>query len=357
MSSKSKMRFAVIGCGGISRFHFNGLAKAGARIARAVDIRPDAAQPWVDRFGAKYSSDYREAIDDDEIDAVAVTSPSRLHREIAVAALKAGKAVIVEKTLTDNPRDSLKIVEAVRETGGLCFTAYMKRFFPALQKAKELLPGLGQLISVHARSWQPWGNVWTAPLPPSDGKPSFVVANYGGGMLVCGGSHILDLVMWLVGRPVKLWANQYTRQGLDHDFRHTALMTLPDSGQAAGAAVSFEACAHPFKTVGYEKNGWDERLEINGVNGRLDIATVTWNEPEKAPALLVHTDNTTGQATDYRFFAANPFDLEMAYFVDCIRKRKQGYPSAVDGYAVDELIACITRSARTAKVIDVPFKA
>jgi len=357
MVAKAKVRVAVIGCGGISRFHFNGLAKAGAEIAYAVDVSRKAAQPWVELFGAKYTDDYREALEDPAVDAVSITLPSRLHCEVAVAALKAGKAAIVEKTLTDNPKESLKIVETARETGGLCFTAYMKRFFPALQKAKELVPALGQLISVHTRSWQPWGNVWTAPLPKPDGKPSLVVRNYGGGMLVCGGSHLLDLTMWLVGRPVRLWANQFTREGLDHDFRHTALMTLPEGGQTCGAAVSFEACAHPLTTVGYEKNGWDERIEINGVNGRLDICTVTWHSPEKAPALLVHTDNTTGHAMEYRFPDANSFDLEMAYFADCIAKGKQGYPSAVDGYAVDELIACITRSAKTAKVVDVAFKA
>lgn len=357
MKKNGKLRFAVIGCGGISHFHCNGLAKAGAEIAYAVDVRPEAAQIWVDKYGATYAPDYHEAIADESVDAVTVTTPTRLHHEVAIASLKAGKAVIVEKTLTENPKDSLKIVEAVRESGGLCFTAYMKRFFPAVRKAKELVPSLGQIISAHVLCWQPWGDVWTRPLPPPDGKPSFVVSSYGGGILVCGGSHTLDLTLWLLGRPEKLWANQYTRKGLDYDFRHTALMTLPAKGQTAGASISFEACAHPLKSIGYQKNGWDERLEINGVNGRLEIYTVTWNNPESAPVLLVHTDNDTGHVTEYRYPAVNAFDLEMAYFADCIRKGKQGNPDVHDGYAVDEVIAHIARSAKTGRVLSIDFKA
>jgi len=356
MSTKGDLNVAIIGCGSISRFHADGFALAGARIGWAIDVRPEAAQQWVQKYGARYSADYRDALADDSVNVVAITTPSRLHKEAATAALRAGKAVVVEKTLTENPDDSLEVVRAVKETGGLCFTAYMKRFFPALQKAKELVPSLGQLISVHARSWQPWGSVWTDPVPDTGGRPSFVVQNYGGGMLVCGGSHVLDLVMWLVGRPVRLWANAFIREGMDYDLRHTALMTLPKQGQAAGASVSFEACAHPFRTVGMGKDGWDERLEINGVDGRLDIYTVTWDRSEKAPALLVHLDNTTGHATEYRFPSVNSFHAEMAWFARCIREGRQGYPDAHDGYAVDEVIAHITRSAETGRALDVCFR-
>jgi len=355
MMTEKRLRVAVLGCGGIARFHVEGLAKAGAEIAWAVDVRPEAAKPWADQYGAKYASDYRAALDDRSVDAVTVTSPSRFHHEMALAALAAGKGVIVEKTLTTCPEDSLEVVKAARKAGRPCFTAYMKRFFPALQKARELMPSLGRLVSVHARSWQPAGGVWTVPLE-SGGKPSFVVENYGGGVLVCGGSHILDLLLWLCGRPVKLWATQYSRTGADHDLRHTALMSLPESGQAAGAPISFEACWHPLRGVGYQKNGWDERLEINGLDGRLDVATVTWNNPESAPVLLVHYDNATGQAHEYRFPEANSFHLEMAYFADCLRKGVQGYPSAADGYAVDEVIAHIARSARTGEALAVTYR-
>ena len=356
MSPEKKLRFAVIGCGGISRFHVNGLVKAGAEIACVVDVKPEAAEQYVQRHGARYTDDYREAIEDASVDAVTVTTPSRLHFAPALAALKAGKPVIVEKTLTDNVNNSLKLVQTVKDTGTLCFTAYMKRFFPAMQKAKELVPSLGQLISIHARSWQPWGDIWTRPLTENDSAPSFFRRNYGGGMLVMGGSHILDLTMWLVGRPARLWANQFSREGMDVDLRHTALMTLPDGGQAAGASVCFEACGHPHRIIGYQKNGWEERIEINGLNGRLEIYPVWWDRPEQAPALLIHTDEKCGQVHEYRFPAVNSFDLEMAHFADCIRKGKQGSPDVHDGYAVDEVIAHITKSAKTSKPLDVKFR-
>ncbi|HOF88544.1 MAG TPA: Gfo/Idh/MocA family oxidoreductase, partial [Armatimonadota bacterium] len=303
------------------------------------------------QYGAKVSTDYRAVLDDPAVQLVSVCTSSATHREIAIAAMGAGKGVVCEKTLADSPESAADIARAADATGQFCATAYMKRFFPASQRAKELLAGMGQLISVYARSWQPW-DMWNAPLDDSLRQhPSWMVRNYGGGALVMAGSHILDLVHWLVGRPAEVVGHLNIREGMDADRQGNAMLWMPD-----GSIVHYEACGHPYKFVGYERNGWDERLEINTVTGRLDLYTVTWNRPDRNGALLVHMDGETGVTTEYRYPQVNPFHLEMASMLQWFERGETPAPSAWDGYVVDELIAHVTRSSRERQRLAVAYQ-
>lgn len=229
---------------------------------------------------------------DPQVDLVSILTFGSTHLEIGLAAIAAGKAVVCEKTLSDSAASSAQLVHAARQAGAFFATAYMKRFFPAAQKAKELLAEMGDIISIHARTWQPFGGLF-GPDPPTDltGRPSVVTRRYGGGVLVCGGSHILDLIHWFGGRAERVSGHLRFRPELDFDFQANALLWLPK-----GAMCHLECCWHDLKLGGYERNGWDERLEIN-----------------------------TPQ------------------------------PSVVDGYVVDETIAAITRSSVERRTVELQW--
>jgi len=344
-------RIGLIGCGNISRFHITGYELAGAPIIHVCDVRPEAAQAVADRYGARVSTDYRALLDDPEVDLVSVTALSSAHREICLAALDAGKAVICEKTLTDTADASADVYRAAA-AGTFFATAYMKRFFPAAQKAKELLTDMGQIISIYARSWQP-SDLWNTPPSQILSNPqSRLRLHYGGGVLPCGGSHILDLIHWFAGPPVSLCGQVYVPEGLDFDIQANALLWLEDGG-----IVHFETCWHPLAYAGYERNGWDERLEVNTTQGRLDLYTVKWDEPERNGALLVHQDGKSGQVTEYRYRAVNPFHLEIAENLRRFEAGEPGFPSAWDGYVVDEIIAHIYASAEQGRVVPMRWRA
>jgi len=346
---------AVIGCGNISQYHFSGLDKAGAKVKWVCDLNPDAANSWAAKTGAKPTADYREAVADPEVDAVFVTLVSRLHKQICLAAIDAGKAVVCEKTLAENADDAWEIVERARRRGTLFFTSYMKRYIPAVQKAKELMPSLGRIVSTHIRAYQNWGDQWGAPptegffhTPP--GGMSMVRKNYGGGILVCGGSHILDLTLHLLGRPRRLYASMVEPEGRDYDIQAAALLET-DNG-----VVHFEALAHPLRKIGFLRDGWDERVEINGTEGRLDLYSSNWTEFGSKPSLLVHYDNASGAATEHRFDAASPFDRAVAHYCAQIEKGEQGHQSLLTGYEADELIAHVKLSAASHQSVEVAWR-
>ena len=346
-------RVGIIGCGTISKFHYEGFERAGAKITHVCDLRPAAAEAVAARYGAKTSADYRAVIDDKDVDLVSVCTIASTHKEMCLAAIAAGKGVVCEKTLTDKAADSADIVRAAGKAKTFFTTAYMKNFFPAAKKAAELLKDMGPVTSLYARTWQPWAGWWQEPLPEYFTKrPSTVVRNYGGGVLVCGGSHILNLICNFAGRPVKLSGKLTYRQGADADVQANAMLWLPGGGIA-----HFEAFWHPFTRVGYERNGWDERLEINTPAGRLDLYTVLWNCPTNNGALLVHTEAAGGRVTEHRFPAVNAFDVEMAEALSAFESGRPGFPSVADGYAVDELIETVTSSAsQDGKTLTVTYK-
>lgn len=350
-----KLTAAVIGCGNISKFHFSGLEKVGAEIKWVCDLKKESAQPWMDKFNAKYTADYMDIINDPKVNVVNITTVSYIHKAMCLAAIDAGKAVICEKTLTENARDSYEIVKKADEAGTIFYTSYMKRFLPAVEKARELLPAVGKILTTSIRAFQPWGDMWSGnpakgACHTPKGEKSILVKNYGGGVLVCGGSHILDLVCFLLGRPHRLYAYMNIPEDRDYDLQAAALM------ETANGPVHYETLMHPLDKLGYLRDGWDETVEITGTRGRLTIYSPYWDKGDIKGSLLVHYDNAGETAVEYRFAPVSPFDRAIGFFCNNIAKGKQGAQSRLTGYEVDELISHICKSAKTKKAVDIKWK-
>jgi predicted dehydrogenase len=199
----------------------------------------------------------------------------------------------------------------------------MKRFIPAVAQAKKLLPSLGMIFSTHIRTYQPWGDIWNTN--PSDGffhtppgGVSAVIRSYGGGILVCGGSHLLDLIGYLLDRPSRLYAKMYQPADRDYDLLASALIETPNG------VVHLEAAAHPLKKIGFLRDGWDERIEINGTRGRLEIYSALWDDPYHKASLLLHYDHPTEILHEYRFEAVSPFERAVDFYLDNIANETQG---------------------------------
>jgi len=345
----------VIGCGSISRFHFASLEKLGATVRWVCDLNEQTAHPYAQKFGAAYTPDYHQVLADPQVNAVFILTISSTHKTICMDAIRAVKAVICEKTLAENADDALEIVRLAQEKGTIFYTSYMKRFIPAVAKAKELLPALGTIYSTYIRTYQPWGDVWDLNPPEGffhtpPGGISPVMKNYGGGILVCGGSHLLDLVGFFLGRPQRLYAKIYQPVDRDYDLLASALIETPKG------VVHYEAAAHPLKKIGHHRDGWDERIEINGTLGRLEIFSALWDQVYHKDSVLFHYDDRSGAVTEYRFGPGSPFEPAVAFFCHNIEQGTQGEQPITTGYDVDELIAHVKRSAATGMAADINWR-
>jgi predicted dehydrogenase len=344
---------AIIGCGNISKYHVDGIGMVGSELRYACDMNPKAAKAVAAQTGAIPTPDYHQVLQDEAIDVVHVVVNSNLHRKICIEALEAGKHVICEKTLSESAQDSLAITEAAQRTGKMLFTSYMKRYIPSVIKAKSLLGEIGQVISARFFTRQMWGDLWNGI--PSDeffriGKDgrSEVVKRYGGGILHCGGSHILDLICFLLGLPEKVRAHQVRPDYLDYDVKTTATFEI------GGNEVQFEALAHPLPFNGFLGDGWDEGFEIIGTKGRLNWKSSLWDDVESKSSVLVY-QRESGESSTYQYHPVSPFTLAIEAFHKDIKSGSQTIQSIHTGYHVDRLIETMVASSANGTTEKLPW--
>lgn len=338
----------VIGCGYISRFHFQSIAAAGARVAIVSDLKAENAAARAGEFACAATADWRAVVAHPEVQAVVCCAPSAMHAPIAKAALEAGKHVISEKTLALDPADSLALGRLAQARNLRLYVNYMKRFFPAVEEAARILPGLGPVISAQVRAHHPAPFDLSDPasshpfFAPGDDGHSPIWKASGGGVLTCSGSHVLDLLIHLAGRPTSVYGRTLRRSGHDAEFMFHGLLDLP-----GGAVAHLDCIWHPHRRVGFERRGWDESIEIIASRGRLVLRFPVWDAPERAAARLEVYDEASGSWSERAFDSINPFTAAGAHFIAQIAAGAQGPMDPFTGYRVDAVIAALLRSAAT----------
>src|SRR5215469_4100173 len=148
-----RLRFAVIGTGGIGVEHLVSLSQCPRATAVAVcEIHPGRAKEATDRFKiARSYSDYRELLDQADIDAVTIALPNHLHAPVAIEALKARKHVLLEKPIAMNAKEATKIIDTATKMRRTLMVMQNFRFNRYTQMAKQVIQrgDLGEIY--HAR--------------------------------------------------------------------------------------------------------------------------------------------------------------------------------------------------------------
>lgn len=218
---------------------------------------------------ARCTDDYRELLAMEEIDVVSICTPNDQHEEMVVAALRAGKHVIVEKPLAVTAESARRMAEAAEGADVNTRIVFNNRYFPATLRAKQLVEEgrIGKLMQFQARYHH------SGSIDPN--KPIGWKQEMQGGVLLDMGSHVLDLMTWMLGYPKRvlcktrtLYASRPAKDGsivtaLSDDYAH-ALLEMED-----GAIGSVEA-----SKIATASND-DLTFEILGERGAL-----RWNSME-----------------------------------------------------------------------------
>jgi predicted dehydrogenase len=163
-------------------------------IAEATEALAEEASR---RFGfEKYTGDWREVVEDPEIDVIDIATPNHLHAEIAIAAAKAGKHVISEKPLARTTEEAKAMYEAVQEAGVVHMVAFNYRRTPAVALAKKYIEegSIGRITNFRGTYLQDWSADPNSPL-----SWRFQKKIAGSGALGDIATHVIDLARYLVG--------------------------------------------------------------------------------------------------------------------------------------------------------------
>lgn len=193
-----KIRIGMIGTGGMAHVHVRQLLKCEeADIVALADVNEESCAVMIAKQGlqsVKLYSDYRQMLDETELDAVLICTPHTLHFQEAMDALRHGCHVLIEKPMATSEAEALEIIEAAKHHGKVLQVSYQRHFQPEFLFIKQAIESgtIGRLTSVTASLYQEWKQL-------TEGSWRQNPALSGGGMLMDSGSHIIDVLLWTTG--------------------------------------------------------------------------------------------------------------------------------------------------------------
>ena len=233
------IRVGLIGAGFIGRNHFNQYEKMGSRAGVVALCDPDAdrrAGDWskvggnlADAQGTKRDLgairpyvNWQDIVADPEVDMVDICCPTILHRDITVAAAKAGKHVLCEKPMALSVEQCDQMIAACRAAGRRLMVAQVVRFWPEYMYVKQAVEStrFGPLRALHLRR--------------QTSVPSYSLNNWivnpelSGGAVVDLHVHDVDFALHLLGKPQRLFAQGYQRTGGGVDRIHALWHYRPE---------------------------------------------------------------------------------------------------------------------------------
>src|SRR5580698_5312365 len=251
------LRWGILATGLIARLFTADLLRFGHTV-RAVGSR---SRQTADRFAAEFGiskahGSYEALFADPEVDIVYVATPHPLHAANAIAALEAGKHVLVEKPFTINAAEAQKVADVAERQGLLALEAMWTRFLPHMIRIREIVASgaLGDIRAVIADHTQDL---------PDDPKHRLNALELGGGALLDLGIYPISFVWNILGAPQSVQATaRFKATGADAEV----------------ATVFRHACGAVSLTLSISDAAGPNVATVIGTQGRIDIDSV-WYKP------------------------------------------------------------------------------
>lgn len=310
---KDEINFALIGAGNLAKWaHLPALKKiAGARLHAVHSNSGARGKSYAMRFGANYaSSDYEEILSDRDVDAVLISTRHKEHAQQAIAALKAGKHVFIEKPMAITLEECRAIETAVEESGKQLMVGFNRRFAPYYLEMKKHIAQRSSPMVVSTRMNSPGIETGWAADPAQ------------GGVVVGEGCHFIDLMYWLTGsEPVEVSAYGFGE--------HNVAATLKFADGSIGNFI--------YTVVGSESSG-GEMVEV--------FAPGVGVSSEDFKRLVVKKRKRDARS---KFFAAKGYQSQLESFVKSLKTGTKTEITARDGTRATLGCLLILESARTGK--------
>jgi predicted dehydrogenase len=326
--SQSPARLALIGCGLIGRKRTIALANLpGVRLRHACDLEASRAASVAQLApGAVATTDFQTVLADPGVDAVIVATLNASLAPITLAAVRAGKHVLVEKPGALNAAQLRTIAAAAAVSGVRVRLGYNHRYHPALQKARELVDAgaLGPLMFLRGRyghgGRRGYDREWRAD-----------PAQSGGGELIDQGVHLIDLAHWFLG-DLPVVEGHATTSFWDMKVDDNAFLSLRTAaGQTAWLHVS---CTEWKNLFSLEIYGRQAKLALDGLGGSYGPERLVYYRmlPQMGPPETTVFEYPGGDES---------WKLETEAFLDDIRLGREPSPGLVEGIRILEVVEAI----------------
>lgn len=293
----SKFKVGLIGCGGRGKGFGNRLLEIPGRceltgIADPNTVRAETAMKQLDTSCPVYA-DTAELLARSDVDAVVITSVDSQHKEHAVAALRSGKHVFIDKPLATTTADCLEVTQVAQDCGKVLYMGFNMRHDPVLMRLKRIAEegGFGRIFSVQALEFYSGGKTYMARWNR--------LKKHSGGLWIHKGSHDFDVINWIIGaRPVRVSAfasvSTLNPEGLPFEL---------EAGEEAGpccarCAVSHK-CPDASKSKGREGMFGDDAEQLDGYRRDLCIYLSDKDTHDQGVAIVEYENGITAHHCEY----------------------------------------------------------
>jgi predicted dehydrogenase len=298
----------VIGCGQVAyRIHVPDFARSrNANIVGLCDIVQNKAKALAEQYApaAKLYTDYRGLLAESEVEAVAICLPNHLHASVAIAALKAGKHVLVEKPMATSLAEGKRMIAAATQADRLLLVDHSQRVFGVHVRAREVLDSgmMGRVLHVHSMFGHAGPENWS----PS-GKWFFRKKEARWGAMADLGVHKADLLRWLLRKEIVEVSAYYgclEKKFCDVDDNFSACLKFADGSMGTLGASWTAKGLEANSTVLYCENGTllvnadkEKRLVAYLISPRREVVFEVPPDPK-------HADGSLGLDVGGRFARA-----------------------------------------------------
>lgn len=330
--SSAPLGFGIIGAGTIAGFHAQAIAQlTGARLVGVASRSLANARKVADPHGALATTDPVTLLARLDLHVVCITTPSGAHLEPALAAIRAGKHVVIEKPLEITLARADQILAAAEPAGRCVVPIFQGRFGDGARTVKAALEAgrLGRLVLASAYvKWHRTAQYYT-------GYRGSLRLD-GGGAVINQAIHGLDLLQWFAGLPVEVfaWKTRRVHTGIEAEDTAAAVLKFP-----GGALGAFEASTALWP-------GWSRRIELCGEHGSIsleDDRIARWEFREMRPGddaiRAGSAANALGSgASDPKAINTEGHRRQLQDLVDALRAHR---PPALDGREGRKAVALV----------------
>lgn len=334
------IRIAMLGAGYIGRVHANAIKKLdNAKIVAVADKDLPRAEEMAVDHNAKAYEDYHQLLNDDNIDAVAIATPTFLHAEMVVEAAKAKKNIFCEKPLALSNEDAQLMAQAIQENKVKSMVGHVLRFWPEYIRAKEILDSgmVGEPLTIFCErlgvlpDWAEGG--WNKQ------------ANLSGGAALDLQIHDLDFIAYLLGEPSMVSSSGVFNPDLGGWAHMNTVVNFKNGKIGAVNAGWIVKGKFPFSILFriFCEEGTIEWISRAGEKISETLDGKTGKNP-----IVVYKSN--GEIIEEIAENIDPFYAEWKYFADCLDGKKEITNSTfTDGQMSLKLGLATIQSASTNK--------
>jgi predicted dehydrogenase len=335
----AEVRFCLIGAGRAGMIHARNIARRidHARLVSICDASEQNLSAAASEFGGVTTyQDYRKGLEQSDVNAAVIVTPTFLHREVACFAAERGKHIFLEKPMALTVAECEAINGAVARADVKLQIGFMRRFDEGFVRAKGMLENgeMGRVMIIKSTGRGPGGpGAWMYDLKKSNG----IVAEVN--------SHDIDSLLWFTGLPIQ------RVHAMGHNFKcPDAKKEFPEFYDNVVANFRFSG-----GTMGVVDGtcpahyGYDARVEILCEKGLLLIGSTQQQTATK----VTLEGEVIGQAVKtWRNLFKDAYLAEMEHFVACVLGDKQPSVSGIDGLKATEAVVAINQSIISGQVVD-----